>query len=83
MVFSSSRDKTIKSWLVNDNNSIQLQCVYDGHELVVTSIDRNSGRLQIYLKLSNAIQIDLRSFVQKFFQNTIIKIFLFSKLTIF
>ncbi|CAB4011825.1 WD repeat-containing 31-like [Paramuricea clavata] len=42
LVFSSSRDKTIKSWLINDNNVIQLQCVYDGHELVVTAIDINS-----------------------------------------
>ena len=44
-MFSSSRDKTIKSWLINDNNAIQLQCVYNGHELVVTAIDINSGRL--------------------------------------
>ncbi len=43
MVFSSSRDKKIKSWLINDSNAIQLQCVYNGHELVVTAIDRNSG----------------------------------------
>ncbi|XP_028395036.1 WD repeat-containing protein 31-like [Dendronephthya gigantea] len=41
IVFSSSRDKTIKSWLINDNNAIQLQCVYDSHELVVTAIDKN------------------------------------------
>ena len=46
-MFSSSRDKTIKSWLINENSTIELQCVYDGHDLVVTAIDGNSGMLHI------------------------------------
>ncbi|XP_046844524.1 WD repeat-containing protein 31-like [Xenia sp. Carnegie-2017] len=41
-IFTSSRDKTIKSWLIDENNSPQLQCVYHGHELVTTTIHTNS-----------------------------------------
>lgn len=41
IAFSSSRDKTIKSWFVNEDHAIQLKSVYKGHELVVTAMDKN------------------------------------------
>lgn len=44
LVFSASRDKTIKLWLINDDFAIQLKSIYEGHDLVVTAIDHNSGK---------------------------------------
>lgn len=42
VIYSSSRDKTIKLWKIGDGSSSEIT-TYEGHKLVVTGIDLNAG----------------------------------------
>ena len=51
-MYSSSRDRTIRAWNANVEGHAPVR-TYEGHKLVVTSIDLNRGMTRFsYVKLS-------------------------------
>jgi WD40 repeat protein len=70
VVYSSSRDKTIKLWKIG-NGSHGAIATYEGHKLVVTGIDLNPGKHSMRKTCSsNHVQSILNSLSQDLFTFT-------------
>ncbi|KAK3713435.1 hypothetical protein QZH41_012471, partial [Actinostola sp. cb2023] len=48
VVYSSSRDKTIKLWKIGDDHNMTVLDTYEGHKLVVTGIDLNHDETLLF-----------------------------------